>query len=246
MWGLIYKDLVLQKRTFISLLAAEILLGLMTMAPLLISPSDSENSEITEMLLLFMSLIFYFFMFLVWGMSIGGIFETDEIKKWAAFISSTPLTLKGQIGAKYMFTFISYILLSNLCTFFGYLSYSLAEEKPLIVNTELLLWIFLLFHAIEFPFMIRFGCRKGGMVKTVMGVLLVLFVFEYFLFGNTEMFGSTDKLWEFMLSLSDTSGISDAVYFAVGSVPFVSLVLYYISYRISCRLYLKGAQGYAK
>lgn len=245
MWGLIYKELVLNKKTFISLLLIEVLLGLMTVAPLLISPSDT-SPETMGMLLFFMSMMFYFCMFLVLGMFVGGIFEADEIKKWAAFISSTPLTLKGQVGAKYMLTFISYIILSNLCTFFGYLSYSLAEEKPLIVSTELLLWIFLLFHAIEFPFMVRFGCKKGGMVKTVIGVLLVLFVFEYFLFGNTEMFGSIDKLWEFMLSLSDLSGINDTVYFAIGMVPFVSLVLYYISYRISCRLYLKGAQRYAK
>ena len=183
-------------------------------------------------------------MFLILGMMTAGIFETDEIKKWAYFVSSSPLTEAGHIQEKYLFTLLLYIALLIWCYFLSAFLAVFGGAANLEIAFEML-WIMLLTNAIEFPFIVRFGSKAGGYVKTAMASAVILIVFEYILFGNTSVFSDLEKIYKIFEKLNNASTMSDIALVLLAIFPYLSVGLYFLSYKISCKLYLKGVEEYA-
>lgn len=240
MYGLLYKELVLNKKNLFGIAMGELTVSSLVLLPLIFNDSNEEAQFIMGVLSIFV----FFMMFPILGMMTASIFETDEIKKWAYFVASSPVTKVGHIQAKYLFTLLLYITLFMWCYFLTAVSAVFGGSANLMIAFEML-WIMLLTNAIEFPFIVRFGSKFGGYVKTAITTALALAAFEFFLFGNISAFSDPEKILALFERLSDAAAMSDISLIVLAAFPFVSAGLYFLSYKISCKLYLKGAEEYA-
>lgn len=241
MAGLLYKELIVNKKSLISMALGEIVVSLLLIAPLIFK-DDFADADILSAIL---SVFVFFVMFLTIGMLSANIFEADETKKWAYFVTSTPLSVKGQIGAKYLFVLLIYLGLFLYCYYLSVFTAVFGGAANFMVAFEML-WIMVLASAIEFPFLIRFGCKAGGHVKTAAGLALMMILFEYIFFGDTSVFLNEDKLLALMDKLSDPSKMADVSIVIFTVIPFFSAGAYFLSYKLSCKFYLKGAEDYER
>lgn len=237
MAGLLYKELVLNRRNIISMAAAELVISLVIFMPLF--DGGLEDADILTSLL---STVMIPVMFLSLGM-IAGFFEIDETKKWAYFISSSPVTQTGHIRTKYIFTFLMYTALLVWCYYLSAFAAVLGGSINMSIAV-FMQWIMLIFNAVEFPFMVRFGTKAGGFIKSAFMIALMLIFIEYALFGDISAFTDPEKIFKYIESLSETTAMSDIALVLNALLPAAAAGLYYLSYKISCKLFLKGAEEY--
>lgn len=243
MAGLLYRELVLNKKNLLGMALSEMAVSLLMFLPLIFKDDSLglEPSTVTALLS-----VFVFIMgFLVLGMMTAAIFEADESKKWAYFITSTPMTDVSQIKEKYIFTLLLYHVLFIWFYFLFVFLAAFGGSANIMVAFEMM-WIMILTNAIEFPFIVRFGSKAGSHIKTAVMLILMLIAFEYIFFGDLSIFGSLESFFEFFERLSDTSLMTDISLVLLTVFPYISAGLYYLSYKISCKLYLKGAEEYER
>ncbi|MDE5577598.1 MAG: ABC-2 transporter permease [Oscillospiraceae bacterium] len=241
MAGLLYRDLVLNKKNLLSMALGEIVISLLIIAPILFDGVTSDTEIITSLLSAFVFIV----LFLTLGVMTATIFEADESKKWAYFITSTPLTDVSQIKEKYLFTLLLYVALFVWCYFLAVISAALGGAANVLI-AFLMMCIMLAANAIEFPFLVRFGSKAGSHIKTAVMLLAMIVAFEYIFFGDLSIFGSLDRIFEFFEKFSDTSLMSDISLIILAAFPYFSAGLYFLSYKLSCKLYLKGAEEYER
>lgn len=246
MAGLLYKELIINKKNLMYIFVIYLIMPMM----MLLVKSNSEDAETTEMFMpLFMIMMFFYVFFLVF-MMIPNNFETDENKKWAYFISSSPKLVKGQIGAKYLMAFIIYFVLQAFCMLSAALYefvYKVGSVVPLCaVMNAVMSFLVLFLHALEFPFIVRFGFKNGSNIKALLFLVIISVAIVYALFGDLSVFGSLDHFFERIMNLLSGKGLSDTTLFVLSIAPYLVLAVYYLSYRISCSFYLKGAENFEK
>lgn len=250
MVGLIYKELVLQKRGLIILGITYIIFLALLFFPMsndyAVTLANTFGMEANTLIMIWIILI-YIITFLVLGMYQPTIFETDESRKWADFITSTPLTENGQIAAKYGFTLLLSVILLAFNWGVSFITAIAYDADFYFVDLLVLLfYIQLLLRAFEYPFIVRFGSKNGGIYKGFLFLLIVLAVILYLLFGDLSAFGSINGIvdWLFdVIMVRDSSGTMMTVQ---ASLPFVSILCYAASYKLSDRLYKKGVENYVK
>lgn len=255
MAGLLYREFVLNRKNLLMIFGGELLISSIMFFPLFYlndATSHIEGDEVVtavseyiSSIIALLSVFVYIMLFLTIGIFTASFFEADETKKWTYFITSTPLTDVGQIKEKYLFTLLLYIALFVWCYFIAVLSAALGGGANVMVAFEMLC-IMLVINAVEFPFLVRFGSKMGGHVKTAFFMVIMLVAFEYLFFGDLTVFGSPEKIYEFFLKLSDSGAMSDITLVLMAIFPYFAVGLYYLSYKISCKLYLKGAEEYER
>lgn len=241
MAGLLYREIVLNKKNLLGMAGGLTVMSLIMFMPFIVEDGFMETETLTALLSVFV----FFMLFLVLGLMTASIFEADESKKWAYFITSTPLTDVSQIKEKYIFTLLLYIALFIWCYFLAVLSAALGGAANAMV-AFVMLCVMITANAIEFPFLVRFGSKAGSYVKTSIIMLLMLIAFEYIFFGDLSIFGGSEKIYELFEKLSDTSLMSDISLVLLAVFPYISAGLYFLSYKLSCKLYLKGAEEYER
>ncbi len=169
-----------------------------------------------------------------------GIIAADEDKNTQLYLLSLPITSKIYIASKYWFMLIgSYVILS-ICTLWGIIyRIQMADEgmEELVVNIISLLppimCTVLCLVAIELPFFVLLGSKRGQMIK--MGILLGLMFacFVFLLFGDLTLLNLLDlqKLFRFLEEHTELLFILQIF------SPIISLVLYYCSYRLTCSIF---------
>lgn len=241
MAGLLYREIVLNKKNLLGMAGGLTVMSLIMFMPFIVEDGFMDTETLTALLSVFV----FFMLFLVLGLMTASIFEADESKKWAYFITSTPLTDVSQIKEKYLFTLLLYIALFIWCYFLAVLSAALGGAANAMV-AFVMLCVMITANAIEFPFLVRFGSKAGSYVKTSIIMLLMLIAFEYIFFGDLSIFGGPEKIYELFEKLSDTSLMSDISLVLLAVFPYISAGLYFLSYKLSCKLYLKGAEEYER
>ena len=238
MGGLIYKDFVTNKKSIFIMFGSAVYVGLMLLVTVFM---DSEND-----MAMFMSLyeiLDIVVVFFITGAFQGNMFKNDENKKWAYFITSTPM-LKKHIEAKYWFILIISFATVFITAVLDALSGMITGSDSLQIIIVIAFCIQLIMRSIEIPFLVRFGSDMGGYYKAGLLLLVCIIALIYFLFGDLSHFGSIDSFYEWIL---DTlSGENITFMLIVALMPFVAFVMYYLSYRISCGFYLKGAENFEK
>ena len=179
---------------------------------------------------------------------IAGIFSGDDRKPYAYFTVSTPQGVKGSLYYKYFLTFAMNGLFMVSSIFAGSiydtLYYVITGAENTSLNKLYLVIFFLLLAicALDIPFMIRFGQKKGSYIKTalMLGISTILVVAFDYLPDSVK-----DK---FMNLLSAVMGgeISDNMMLGISFVLILCAAAYYLSYRFSCKLFRKGMDGYDK
>ncbi|MBR1392325.1 MAG: ABC-2 transporter permease [Ruminococcus sp.] len=161
----------------------------------------------------------------------------DDRKLWGYWITSTADGYKGFLRVKYemIFAMIVLFLFTLQCVDRGYCAVAadvgtrdVGEISGIAV---LLCFVQILLRAIDIPFVYRFGSKKGSFVKLTYLIMLTIFLLVLFIL-NKDRFDSIIEVFKTNSSL-------------MLSVSLVlCLALYYLSYRITCRLYLKGVEQY--
>lgn len=179
--------------------------------------------------------------FVMFSASNGELFRYDEREKWCCFAASTPQTSKGQVLVKYYFTLAAHVVILFLCFLVDNLY--VAVSGDIAASNMMFGYIFfcvsLMMNALEFPFFFRFGSNHGGQVKTASVLTVFLLLCIYGLFGDIS-FLLDGNFAETLKNLF--SGF--AALWGLILLPAAAILLYYLSYRISLRMYRKGMESY--
>ena len=247
MTGLLYKTI---RTNWGKLLA--FFLG-MTVYPAMIALAlhTDEFSEMEEHTVNNLFLVMFgmggFIAFLIGGACECAVFRDDERKKWAYFITSTPTGIKGHIGSKYLFTLIWAMLTVTmliLCNGLAADGNKYAADASVIFIA--LFYIQLFIRSVEYPLMARFGAKTGNTFKITLLCVLTLGFVIYLLFGDTSPFENMDNFWgNIDKARNDPETLKKAMlWFSILTAAVIPV--YYLSYRLSVRWYLKGVESYEK
>ena len=173
-------------------------------------------------------------------MTLGG----DDRKLWAYFISASPDGSKGFIRVKYEMIFFMILTFLLSIHFFDNLILMVTVDKGIegvydagnMVLPLIFLQIFL--RAVDIPFTYRFGAKKGSIIKMILMVLCAITMLIVIMINIDDLDVIIDGIKDKMAHYSETP--------LIPAILASTLIAYYISYRISCRLYMKGAELYDK
>lgn len=155
-------------------------------------------------------------------------FSYDEYNKTDAYISTFPCGRKEVVKAKYLITIFSFIASTIfaflLSTIVGLISNSIDIKEYLASSLGILIGISLM-TSIYYPLVYKFGVEKSR---------LGLFAIAFALVGIVAIVAKIDL----KISLgNDFKNIIDSIWYII--LPLISLIFFYISYRISVYLYNK-------
>ena len=240
MSGLLYKNFYVNRASFIFSLITQAVCSLVIILMLIFTSGRELNEDVVRETIFVFTLVYYLGSMLP-AMASGEVFRTDEGKPACAFVMSTPAGAKGHVESKYY-----YILIVNLAILFmGFLTdvFSTAMTGGMISLTLVLVLIFcwrLLVSAVEIPFMIRFGSDHGMQIKGAVVASVLMLGVIYFLFGDISwMLDAEDPIKGIMDMLQNGNTV-----FFIGLFPFISVAAYYLSCKLSVRIFRKGAENY--
>ncbi len=192
------------------------------------------------------------------GFIVSLIFNADESKKWCYFAASLPGSAEKVIYTKYVFTFMVLGLFFLSQTFWEmvlqHTCYGACkiETSSLIYVFTVDFFVQLLFRAVEIPFFVRFGVKRGSSARLIAFFALIFLFMVWVLFGPLP--DSFDELLDSLAALmlgaaeeqTQPNKLMEYGYLVLGFLPYAAVIAYVISYKISCKLYLKGAEQYEK
>ena len=236
MKGFLFKEFALAKKALLLILGISVIMAIMIISSII---SEIEDISYAKEILPITSI--YLFVFV--SMINPQFFKTDEKPTWCSFVMSSPANAKAHVQSKYCFILIINLYLLFICFVMDTVAVAIVGTSQ-ISSLTMCATIFCLqtiINAFEFPFYIRFGSSKGGNVKaSVIGVLL-LAAAVYALFGNITFLLGYDPLGAIYNYY--TSG--NAVWISA-LLPYVTTAIYFASYKISLKLYQKGAESYER
>lgn len=195
--------------------------------------------ELRDSLLIMLPLLF-----IVAGLSLiptwtAAICRHDETNRTRQYIAALPLAKNAYIASKYLFIGIAVYLLFSLDSIWIIIFNSMAgnnnSTECLKILSQFLMafcGLVLVLAAIELPFFITFGVKKGMLVKTALIEGAVFWGMAYLLFGNLGIFTNFD-INVFMNWCEEHLMI--AMLISILS-PIAELFLFWLSYRITCRI----------
>lgn len=233
MAGLLYKDFIAVKGKWYMGFA------LLWMALSLIIKIAVPGEE-TEYVLMGIAIcvIFIFYAILIFKVEVS-VASTDEGRKQKQYYLSLPVSTEQYVASKYIFMLIAYYAVLSMGIFV--LSICLIgcqseEVEMMLGNVQPLvpIWacILLLVSAIELPFFIAMGRKKGNRIKTGLSVALFFLVIVYMLFGDLRILDKLNMA-EVLNYLENNLHILLAF---ETFLPCLALGGYYLSYKVSCLL----------
>ena len=232
MTGLVYKEWK-QNRWFI---LSMILCGFAPLLVLLLLRGEIPNADHTALRI--GGLIAGF---LASGTLQMMVLRGDDRKLWGYWITASADGYKGFLRVKYemIFGMIVLFLFSLQLVDMGYCAVAADLGKTdagSISDIAFLLgFVQILFRATDIPFTYRFGSKKGSFIKLICMVTLAIILGAVLIF-------SAEHIEHIIETARDLFSQNSSLILSVGLV--VCFGLYYLSYRITCRLYLKGVEQY--
>lgn len=240
MSGLIYRNIYLHRFPLIFIGIFSVLMSVLWIWLVCTSADAAKEDPITAMFTVFVGFIIFGLLFFLSNIMNSTIFQADEKGVCCSFAFSTPLGGRGFIESKYYTVLIINVavlaycfLIDQVTTAIGSAAVSLGLPLVLIFSLETLM------NAVTMPFMVRFGGDKGANISISSVMVLFAIIFVYFLFGDISFLMSDEPFADFMNWIMG----GDAMLW-VGLFPYISVASYYISFRISAKLYQKGAASY--
>lgn len=246
MTGLIYKEYK-QNRILLLLTAAAAFAGIILPITLTAQIMGTGIKEILlrqeEQLINGIKLISLLVAYLASGFMQGLIFRSDNRRIYSEFIASTPDGIKGYMRIKYELTFMMSMLMLISCNIFDNL---LALISQITTGdcyscsgvVMILFYVQLLLRSLEIPFTVRFGIKQGSIIKSIIMIVLMLILTVVVL---TDPSGIMTHIAD-CIAGNDEILITGTPKLLIGIFPVVSFMSFCLSYKVSCRLYMKGAQ----
>lgn len=249
MLGLIYKDIVVNKKTFLLVLLGLTFFNLWIYIPISFDDDFLASMKAFPMMFQGMFLMMAVASFYIGGMIEDGFTAHDESKKWAYYIASTENGINNFVGSKYMLCVLFTTVLTFFCICMNNICYDvLGEDAPAMENIIIpLFFVQLFFRAVSYPFIFAFGSKMGNNVKVVALLAIVAAGLIYLMFGDLSYITDhSDELWEkFFNFISDMSSSWKIVMWE-SILCLAVLPLYYLSYKISCKVYMKGVERFER
>lgn len=169
----------------------------------------------------------------------AAICKNDEKNKTRQFTRALPLDKNAYIASKYIFIGIVVYVLFSLENIWMMIFNSVAGNNAshgLMTQCSQFLPVFcgisLLLASIELPFFITLGVKKGAVIKTAILEGIGFVVIAYFLFGNLKIFENLD-IYAFVSWCQEHVVIVTLI--SILS-PVVDIVIFWLSYRITCTI----------
>ena len=166
----------------------------------------------------------------------------DDRRLWSYWITATPGGYREFLRVKYEMIFGMIVLFMFTVQFvdMGFCAAAADMEKGDMMQISgaalPLCFVQILFRAIDIPFVYRFGSKKGSYIKLIC-MLAGSMILAALLLLNTEHFDAVAEVCIKIFNVKNSPLILSA---GLAVCP----ALYYLSYRITCNLYLKGAEQY--
>lgn len=240
MTGLIYKEYKQNKLLLISVVLIPFVVYMIPFF-LLFGMAEKGSSDNNQILFTLMIFVGYIALAVIQSLAFRG----DDTKKWGYFIATNPEGIKGYLYTKYMMVlgmglfFSFFMAVAEMVSEVIYESVYHSSLLPMNSIYMILFFVQLIFAALDIPFIVRFGVKMGSIIKTVIITSLVLIFTVAFVISPAavvNIFNSIGKIFS-----GEISGIVFTSMF-----PYLSFVLFYLSYKISCIIYMKGVENYAK
>ena len=251
--GLAYKELIQKKIHLLAVLIAPALISFVLPVWFLKNVGDikSHDNEKVKSIMAFLKerndtdmwLLCILIAFLIAGMIEGLIFEGDDKRSFGYFITASPDGVKSYIRTKYELGFVMILLTLFSLQLGDWIMTIVCADHDIEWKGFAEVMIYLSFlqialRAFEYPFTVRFGVKAGSYIKTALGTLLALIAAAVFIVFE-------DKLVPFFSGFS-LKKLSKCTNVLVSVFPVLSVMLYLLSFKISCKLYKKGVERYDK
>lgn len=237
MSGIIYKNLLSYK---LDLIALGIMHLICIFSVIFATASAPEHSR--EGMLMGICPMIYFFMFFMVSIFDHQLFAADEKRTIGNFFISTPLGAKGHVEGKYYTILIVNIVTLVICFLTDTIICLIVNSVMYSVGPALMMifCINIIYSAFSTPFYLRFGKQFGNNVKFgSIGVLFAIGII-YFLFGDISFILESDNLMDTISTLLS----NDTTMIILSFFPALSILLYWVSCKISIPLYKKGVEDY--
>ena len=245
MQGLLYKEFIQNKQNLFYLFFSILALSSIVFTPD-IFPSE-ENAEVSKEFHALLGAFVYVLDFFLLNSFQPNFFQCDENKKWSYFAVSSPKCVTGVVWTNYVFVFMITVINFILCYVIDIFSMSLTGDKTsMLLLYAICFFVHIFFSAIDIPFMLRFGTKAGILYRGILFLFVLLFIIIYALFGDLSIFGSVDNFYEKIINFTGGDTIPEILWLIIGIFMHGAVLLYYFSYKISCKCYLKGVECYDK
>ncbi len=192
-------------------------------------------------------------LFMVAGLSLiptwtAAICRHDERNRTRQYTAALPLAKNAYIASKYLFIGIAVYLLFSLDSVWIIIFNSVAGENNssecLKIMSQFLMTfcgMLLVLAAIELPFFITLGVKKGMLVKTALIEGFAFLGMAYLFFGNLMIFKNFDI--GIFVNWCEEHFVIAALISVLS--PIAELFLFWLSYRITCRINQNREAGFA-
>lgn len=250
--GMMYKELRQNRLVLILAAAAPFLLTAFPFCFAAIGVITGETS-VDEMFVMMTNPFIRVLMCIAGIFAVSGltseVFRGDDRKLWVYFVISSPRGVKGYMYCKYAVT----LLVMTVYTAAGIVADRTLEAVKYLVTGYMPSssgmmpfygWgvvALLLISAIDIPFSVRFGSKKGSIIKMISMLLLCgAAVTTFSLLPESAQ----ESVMNFFISLADKkNGLLTVIRIAF---PIVAAAAFALSCRISRGVFVKGAEGYDK
>ena len=250
--GLLYKELKQNRIVFIFATLTPILL---TAFPFCFSAIEvmTNNAGVNELFetatnTIIRGLMCVCGIFVVSGL-MSEVFRGDDKKLWAYFVVSTPQGVKGFLYRKYVVTVMinlvymaSGIFADNLLATMNY--FATGNELMTSMSSLYILGVFFLMSvsSLDIPFTVRYGSKRGSIIKMIiMMSLCTVAVAAYSLMPEDIQ----EKVTQVLISLYNGEA-NDALMLITSLLPYIIFAAFLYSYKISCKIFMKGVNEYDK
>lgn len=185
-------------------------------------------------------------------LSVGGlllsVFHGDDKKLWAYFTASVPMGVEKFLYTKYVLSFAmcglyfvsSYVAETLVATVRWF-----AFEEEIISFTSIFVMIFfvlILHNSVSIPMVLRFGEKKGNIINVIIILCLAVAAIMILSFIPTEI---QDKVFAWLAGFM-TGDHNNLTMLLLGLFPAFSVGAYILSYKVSCKIFMKGVNEYDK
>ncbi len=178
----------------------------------------------------------------------NAVFSEDESKCKSFLVVSVPNGTEKHIYGKYVILFMTYSLffVSALFSdsFIAWIVFCFTGEVPptMLDLFALMLFVQIFLRSIDIPFIVRYGTKNGKYVRIIFLIVAVLAVLLLMLYSPDfdHIYETFNKITRKLLN----GELTEETVFCISTFPFLAISAYYLSYRISCKLWLKGAVHY--
>lgn len=178
----------------------------------------------------------------------SSVFSADESKCKSFLMASVPDGTAQQMYGKYVILFMTYALFFVSAFFtdslLAHIVFCLTGEIPPSMSGLLILMLFIqiFLRSIDIPFNVRYGTKNGKYVCAFFLVGAMLAVIIFFLYSPASE-NLSSIFFDIILKLLNGE-LADEISFCISVFPVLAIGAYVLSYRLSCKIWLKGAADY--